>query len=220
MARQVSIRNETILEAARKVFLRYGFQAATARIAREAGISEGSIFKHFKTKSGLFLAAMQVETKLQAWQEQLMQSVGAGDIRKTLNLAGRTLLRQIQTIMPRIVMIRSSGITITGGGRFSDQPPPEIKILTAYFKAEAQQGRLITRAPEALAHIFVSAISHYVFCETIFGYRPLPPEAYVRVLIDTLLQAVLPAQPGRPGFRPRPGTGPQRGTRRARKDNA
>jgi len=195
MARRVSIQNDAILEAARTIFLRYGFQAATARVAREAGISEGSIFKRFKTKSDLFLAAMQVESKFQAWQEQLMRSVGIGDIRKTLEAAGRKLLLQIQTIMPRIVMVRSSGIMIAGAGRLSNQPPPEIKILTAYFKAETRQGRLKISAPEALAHMFVGALSHYAFCETIFGYRPAAPGAYVRIMVATLLQAALPVKP-------------------------
>jgi len=194
MARPVSIRNDAILDAARKVFLRYGYQAATARVAREAGVSEGSLFKHFKTKSDLFLAAMEVESKVQAWQKQLMQSVGAGDIRQTLEVAGRKLLRQIQTLMPRIVMVRSSGIVITGGDRLHGQPPPEIKMLTAYFKAESRQGRLVIRAPEALAHIFVGALSHYAFCETIFGYRPAPPGAYVRIIVDILLQAIRPGK--------------------------
>lgn len=194
MARRVSIRNEAILDAARKVFLRSGFQATTARIAREAGISEGSIFKHFKTKSALFLAALRVESKVQAWETQLMQSVGAGDIRKTLETAGWQLLQQLQAIIPCIVMIRSSGITIAGGGHFSNQPPPEIKILTAYFRAENKQGRLVVRTPEVLAHAFIGALSHYVFCDSIWGYRPAAPRLYIRVLVHTLWQTIRPAK--------------------------
>ena len=194
MARRVSIRNDAILKAARKIFLRSGFQATTARIAREAGISEGSIFKHFKTKSALFLAAMQVESKIQAWEEQLMQSVGAGDIRKTLETAGWQLLQRLQTMIPCIVMIRSSGVTIAGGGHFPKQPPPEIKILAAYFRAENKLGRLVVPNPEVLAHAFIGALSHYAFCDTISGYRPAAPLTYIRVMINTLMRAVLPVK--------------------------
>lgn len=193
MARQVSIHNETILAAARKVFLRHGFRVATARIAREAGISEGSIFKHFKTKSALFQAAMQVESKLQAWEEQLMRSVGTGDIRQTLETAGRQLLQRLQIIIPCLVMIRSSGITIAS----PNQPPPEIKILTAYFMAENKRGRLVVSKPEALAHTIVGTFSFYAFCETIWGYRPASPSAYIRGMVNMFLQSILPVKHGR-----------------------
>lgn len=46
-----------ILEAALKVFSEKGFNGATtAEIAREAGIAEGTIFRHFRSKKDLLLA--------------------------------------------------------------------------------------------------------------------------------------------------------------------
>ena len=71
MPRPVSIHNDAILEAASQVFLAHGYQASTAEIARRAGVSEGSIFKRFKTKTDLFLAAMDVQSGGQEQQEQL-----------------------------------------------------------------------------------------------------------------------------------------------------
>ena len=96
MARPQSIQTGTILDAARKVFMRDGYQAGTARIAREAGVSEGSLFKHFKSKANLFLAAMEVEAGGTAWEERLMAGVGKGDPRKTLESAGLQLLEQLR----------------------------------------------------------------------------------------------------------------------------
>ena len=58
MARPTSIKDETIVAAAREVFLERGIQATTAEVAERAGVSEGSVFKRFKTKSELFRAAM------------------------------------------------------------------------------------------------------------------------------------------------------------------
>ena len=47
------------MDAAIKVFSRKGFNGTTTReIAREAGIAEGTIFRHFKTKKDLFLSLM------------------------------------------------------------------------------------------------------------------------------------------------------------------
>ncbi|MZP29733.1 TetR family transcriptional regulator [Heliobacterium undosum] len=48
-----------IAEAALRVFTEKGFSAATtSEIAREAGISEGTIFRHFKTKKEILLALL------------------------------------------------------------------------------------------------------------------------------------------------------------------
>jgi AcrR family transcriptional regulator len=45
-----------ILEAANQLFAKEGVQAPTARIAREAQVSNGTLFNYFPTKSGLFQA--------------------------------------------------------------------------------------------------------------------------------------------------------------------
>lgn len=46
-----------ILEAATKIFTKKGYKGATtSEIAREAGVAEGTIFKHFKSKKELFLS--------------------------------------------------------------------------------------------------------------------------------------------------------------------
>lgn len=52
MARPVAIHDPTILDAAREVFLLRGAAATTAEVARRAGVSEGSIFKRYRTKHG------------------------------------------------------------------------------------------------------------------------------------------------------------------------
>jgi len=54
MARPTVIRDETIIDAAREVFLERGFGATTAEVAVRAGVSEGSIFKRFNSKVDLF----------------------------------------------------------------------------------------------------------------------------------------------------------------------
>jgi AcrR family transcriptional regulator len=49
----VELTRKRILVAAQKVFSRDGFQGATTReIAREAGVNEVTIFRHFHTRGG------------------------------------------------------------------------------------------------------------------------------------------------------------------------
>jgi AcrR family transcriptional regulator len=47
-----TIRQDQIIEAARKLVVKYGSEHVTVgRIAKEVGISEGAIYRHFKSKS-------------------------------------------------------------------------------------------------------------------------------------------------------------------------
>jgi AcrR family transcriptional regulator len=54
MPRPVSIQDDVILRAAREIFLEKGWDATTSEIAAKAGVSNGIIFKRFKTKGDSF----------------------------------------------------------------------------------------------------------------------------------------------------------------------
>ena len=57
---RAEVRRETILDAAIRVFARTAYRAAgTAEIAREAGIAEPTIYRHFDSKRELYLAALE-----------------------------------------------------------------------------------------------------------------------------------------------------------------
>ncbi|MGC7872788.1 TetR family transcriptional regulator [Desulfosporosinus sp. SYSU MS00001] len=56
----VEERRQDILEAALKVFSENGYKGATtAEIARQAGVAEGTIFRHFATKKELLTAVLE-----------------------------------------------------------------------------------------------------------------------------------------------------------------
>ena len=58
------VRRKQILGAAFEVFAQKGFsRATTEEIATKAGISQGLIFKHYKTKKELFLACLNEHTE-------------------------------------------------------------------------------------------------------------------------------------------------------------
>src|SRR5919205_4270154 len=56
----VAARREQILRAATRVFSEKGFSRATTReVAREAGISEGTIYNYFEDKDALLMAILE-----------------------------------------------------------------------------------------------------------------------------------------------------------------
>jgi AcrR family transcriptional regulator len=53
-------KREAIAEAAMRHFAEHGYQGARVEdLARELGIAKGSIFQHFGSKAGLFLATYE-----------------------------------------------------------------------------------------------------------------------------------------------------------------
>ena len=129
-----------------------------------------------------------------------MATVGRGDIRTALQGAGCQLLEHLQVVLPQIMMVRSSGILLQGPchpGEKVPRPVQHAQGLARYFREEIKRGRLAMSSPDTYAHAFLGSLSHYVFCETLFNYRPAAPRAYVRTVVDAIVKAT--AVPGASG---------------------
>ena len=191
MSRPVSIDEEKVLQVARRVFLRYGYRVTTRFIANTAGVSEGSLFKHFKTKSSLFLAAMDSDSRVDLWEDGLMKIAGAGGMRKILQSAGLRCLRRMQSLLPCMIMVRTSGIALCGphreGGSNVPSPVTGIKALTSCFRTEIRRRRLVMADPEVKAQILMGALMNYELLKLLFNYSVTSPDKYVRTVVDTLI---------------------------------
>src|SRR4029079_11007196 len=104
MARPVSIKDETIIEAAKQVFLERGIQATTAEVAERAGVSEGTVFKRFRSKLDLFRAAMEDQLAVPDWTKQLHTRVGKGDPKENLFEMGMRIIAFFRELMPLMMM--------------------------------------------------------------------------------------------------------------------
>ncbi len=158
MARPVVIREETIIDAARAVFLERGFKATTSEVAERAGISEGSIFKRFKSKYDLFQAAMRPQVDEPPFIRDLSTKVGQGPMRDNLVELGMQFVEHFKLVMP-LMMMAWSNPGHNGLPCIASEPnPPPIRILktvSSYFEAEMRLGRLRRHDPEVLARSFV-----------------------------------------------------------------
>jgi AcrR family transcriptional regulator len=192
MARPVLIKDETILVAAREVFLERGIRATTAEVALRAGVSEGSVFKRFKSKFELFRSAMFDAHEEPAWLRDLPERVGKGEVREQLIDLGLEIIEFFRAIMPLIMMSWSNpspdGLPMLLAG---PDPPPvrAVRRMSGYFEAEMQAGRVRRFDAEVVARAFLGALNQYVFSEILLkdlGNLPLPPETYVRGLVQLL----------------------------------
>jgi AcrR family transcriptional regulator len=201
MARPVSIKDETIIAAAREVFLERGIQATTAEVAERAGVSEGSVFKRFKSKVDLFRAAMSDRLTEPSWPRELLATVGKGDVRENLNVAGLQIVTFFRELMPLMMMSWSNPAPNGLPHLISGPNPPPVRVLKCvigYFDAEMRAGRIRVQDPEIVARAFVGSINNFVFFDLLHaanGELPLAAETYVRGLVSLLWSGIEPRAP-------------------------
>ena len=192
MARPVSIKDETIIDAAREVFLERGIQATTAEVAERAGVSEGSVFKRFKSKPELFRAAMGDRLAEPAFLKNLGGRAGQGDLRENLFGLGMEIIAFFRHLMPLMMMAWSNPAPNGLPGPIAGPNPPPVralKQLSGYFEAEMRVGRVRRQDPEVVARAFLGALHSFVFFELLHnahGELPMGDETYVRGLVSLL----------------------------------
>jgi AcrR family transcriptional regulator len=198
MARPATIKDETIIEAAREVFLERGIRATTAEVAERAGVSEGTVFKRFRSKAELFTAAMQSHIAEPAWFATLTERVGKGSVEQALFDVGMEMIAFFRTIMPLMMMSWSNpGPDGLPEPLRAPNPPPirALRALAGFFEAEMRAGRLRRHDPEIVARAFLGGMSSYAFFEVLLKAHvqlPLPAETYVRGLVSTLWSGIEP----------------------------
>ncbi len=189
------ISDERILDAARDVFLESGIQATTAQVALRAGVSEGSIFKRFRTKAELFQAAMSSMNEPPLLKD-LGARVGSGVLRDDLYELGLGMIGFFRNIVPLMMMAWSNpgpgGLPHPLSG---PNPPPirAMKSLAGFFDGEMRAGRLRRSDPEIVARAFLGSLHTFAFFEIVLrqsGELPMPAETYVRGLVALLLDGV------------------------------
>ena len=140
---------ERLIEATRQVVRDTGYSQATTRtIAHAAGVTEGTIYRHFPNKTALFFAAaMDRHTQIVAELSGLPAMAGQGTVAGNLTAALTSLAALREDIMPLELAILTdpdlaagrdaavaAGVTAVDGG------PPE--QIARYLAAEQRLGRV------------------------------------------------------------------------------
>ena len=197
MARPTVIENETILSAARAVFWERGLQSTSAEVARRAGISEGSVFKRYKTTPGLFEAAVAPEIDELLQQLSLLPSqAGNGNVLDNLVLAAGLSLRVLRRLTPLFMMRLAGDPSLSSRTMQLAAREQMLSHLTEYLKNEGALGRIDGALDTAtIAQAFLGALSSQVVLES-----PSSADAadgdfhaarYVRELVRVLLEGML-----------------------------
>src|SRR5262245_36650535 len=156
---------ERILTAARQVMLQRGLVGATTKeIARAAGVSEGTLYNHFRNKEDLFLSTLQqLPSGFIRLIIDLPSRAGSGSVRSVLTEVAQAALEFYDESVPM------------GGSIFADPdllhrhrellkergagPQRANELLAAYLRAEQGLGRIDRAADvDTAAYFLLGAI--------------------------------------------------------------
>ena len=197
--RPPTIDSEHLLAVARQVFLEQGFRATTLEVAERAGVSEGVLFHRFKSKEGLFSAAMEFDREEAPRRVlQAIEAIEGLEVRDAIVQLATTLLEVGRVALPIMMMSWSNPQSFAGGTDDKKRAGFRkfLRELGAYFERKMDAGELRRMDAEVLARALLGAVHHYATTRILIepGDSVIPEGMYVRGLVDLLLNGAVPSQ--------------------------
>jgi AcrR family transcriptional regulator len=151
MARPITISDQQIIEAARALVSERGMLATSQQIALRANVSEGTIFKRFRTKTQLLQTALGVESRqLSAPFEELAHGGGHSTV-ANLREAGRAFI-ELRLRVESLAGSAREALSLGDGGT----KHRIVELVRAYIESEGALHQPFGARAVALA--FVSAL--------------------------------------------------------------
>jgi AcrR family transcriptional regulator len=193
---------ERMVEAAERVMRSKGLARSTTKeIAREAGYSEGAIYKHFESKEELFICVLTErlpsfvgilgELPRRAGQEALGGVLGEV-ASAALAFYGESFPMSASIFSePGLLARHREEIRKRGAG-----PQKANEALAAYLEDERKLGRVREDAdPEAAAAMLLGACFQRAFFKSFSGESDVPvqEEGFVENIVRTLVRSLSPS---------------------------
>jgi AcrR family transcriptional regulator len=211
---------DRILDAALHVMRTRGFARTTTKeIARAAGYSEATLYKHFQDKTDLFLAVLKERLptvsrllspeagpdSAEAAPHEAAARPGSApeDLAARLTAFAHAAVDFYQVSFPisasvfsepELLAAHHAAVTRQGAG-----PHKPVEALARYLRTQQEHGRVRPGADcDAAASLLLGSCFQYAFLRC---FAQLPPDpaaagAHARAIVATLLAGLAPAGPG------------------------
>lgn len=186
-----------ILDAASQVMTERGLaNATTKQVARAAGFSEATLYKHFQDKEELFLTVMQerLPGEFIDYLAGLAARAGTHTVRHHLLGVATRAVPFYRTVVPMLGAVYAQPALLA---RHQQElraaglgPHLALTTLANYVRAEQQLGRITTTAdPNALAALLLGACFQRAFLLEYEGEHiaDQPVAEFAAMLVDNLL---------------------------------
>lgn len=192
---------ERIIEAARSVMQDRGLTGATTKeIAQAAGVSEGSLYNHFKNKSELFLCVLrELPANFVGLVMGLRERAGRGTVRGNLEEVATTALAFYNVSIPmgasffsepELLALHREGLKERNAG-----PHKANVAVAAYLRAEQKLGRVREDADaNAVAYLLLGACFQQAYWTQFLGEEASEKtaERFVDGILNTLMKGLAP----------------------------
>jgi len=193
MARPQKVSDEEILDVARKSFIEHGASLSTSKIAEALGVSQAALFKRFGTKKQLLFRAM-MPPQVPPWAMIAGSGPDERPIELQLNEIAVAIIVFFKTMLPCIMVLRSSGINPEDLLAKFDTPPPVVghRAVAAWFRRAMDQGRIRECDASMLAFNFIGAFHGRIMIDHLArGYfGPMDTEAYAAHTVDMMMRGL------------------------------
>jgi AcrR family transcriptional regulator len=196
-----SAKRRQIIEGARRVFLREGFDAASmGEIAREAGVSKGTLYVYFESKEALFAALVGESKRATAERNLAHLDPEDPDLRRVLTRFASGLIEKVtepeHMALVRMVVAAAEKFPAVGRTFYEAGPAYGHRCLAVYLEDQRRRGRLDIPDAELSAGLFQGMCLQSLAAAILTGAETTPsPEKIARIAgnaVDMLLRAYAP----------------------------
>lgn len=192
-----NLKRRQIVDGARRVFLARGFDAASmADIAKEAGVSKGTLYVYFKNKEELFGAIVQQECCHHA-EGAFRLDAADHDVEAVLTRVGTDFLHFLcnanKASSLRIVIAIADRMPEIGKTFYETGPMVGIGRVRDYLEAQVAAGVLAIDDCEIAAGQFLDACQSTLFKPVLFNFGPPPSEARIAKVVGMAVTMMLAA---------------------------
>ena len=206
-----------IMEAAKELFARQGFEGTTTRqIAERARVNEAIIFRHFPSKEDLYWAIIDRESELAGWQPALRRqlSSGASDREILAGIAEDILVRRAKDgSLSRLLLFSALENQRRSHRFFQTHVVEYYEAIAKYICKRIEDGAFRTVNPMLAARGFVGMVVYHSLIQEIYGARHYQ-DFDVKEVSETLTDIWLGGMEIRNGQNPRRKAKYERSSRR------
>jgi AcrR family transcriptional regulator len=187
-----------IIDGACRIFLERGFDAASmGEIARQAGVSKGTLYVYFKSKEELFEAIVEEQCNAQAEQIFTFDS-NERDVEAVLTRLGEAFVhfmcRREGGISPlRTVIAIADRMPELGAKFYRAGPVVGINSLKGYLDAQIAAGVLKPHDSEAVAAQFIDSCLSLTFKPMLFNFEAAPSDAQISRVVQSAVRTLAAA---------------------------
>jgi AcrR family transcriptional regulator len=191
---------QKILDAAEKLILLKGLARVTTKeIARETGLSEGALYRHFDHKEEIFFALLAEHQPALHDTFQAHQP-GTGTLNENLAAIAQATIRYYEQLIPMgasfladtelLTQFRETILPLNMG------PQNVFERVEAYIEEEQQLGRIGQHVPAlSIATLLLGPCFQWVFIRQFLGYDPFnkTDQQFAEDLVQGLTASILPS---------------------------